>query len=308
MQASKRRTISGLVRAVRRRARRLGPRPPDRRDLIVGPVDLRGRGLEFGPLDRPLVTRSDGQVFYVDHLSTENLRAKYETHAHVDTAAICLVDFVLDPGRSLSEVVGSGYDYVIASHVLEHVPDLVGWLDEMSRVLAPTGILALAVPDKRTTFDVVRPLTLPSDLVAAALTKNAVPSVSKVLEHHLLALRNGPAITWSRPVDRSRLVHVHDMRFALVEGQRAADGDYVDIHCWVFTPASFMANVRFLRAAGLTRFRPLAPPVVLQGEFVVHLQVDEEVHPDDVLDDDWDLPFSSAPAGRRRFLARVRSR
>jgi hypothetical protein len=52
----------------------------------------------------------------------------------------------------------------------------------------------------------------------------------------------------------------------------------------------------------------LAPPVVLQGEFVVHLQVDEEVHPDDVLDDDWDLPFSSAPAGRRRFLARVRSR
>ena len=279
-------------RGLARRARAaLTPPPPDRRRLLVGPLDLRGRGLEFGPLDRPLVARSESDVSYVDHLSTEGLREKYETHAHVDLAAICQVDHVLDPARRLSEVVGAGYDYVIASHVIEHVPDLVGWLGELERILVPSGILALAVPDKRTTFDVARPLTLPSDLIAASLTADARPSVAKVLEHHLMALRNGPDIMWSRPVARSRLTHVHDLGYALGEGERAAKDEYVDIHCWVFTPASFVANLRVLRAAGLTTFRPLSAPRELDGEFVVHLAAGTPGGPAEVLEDDWDAAF-----------------
>lgn len=282
------RAARGLVRRARRA---LTPPPPDRRRLVVGPLDLRGRGLEFGPLDRPLVARTEAAVSYVDHLSTEGLRAKYETHAHVDLGAICEVDHVLEPGRPLSDVVGTGYDFVIASHVIEHVPDLVGWLEEMTRILAPTGILALAVPDKRTTFDVARPLTLPSDLIAASLQGDVRPSVATVLEHHLMALRNGPDIMWSRAVARSRLAHVHDLGYALGEGERAAKDEYVDVHCWVFTPASFVANLRVLRAAGLTRFRPLAAPTELDGEFVVHLRADAPDGPPEVLEDEWDAAF-----------------
>ncbi|MCY7273284.1 MAG: class I SAM-dependent methyltransferase [Phormidesmis sp. CAN_BIN44] len=44
-------------------------------------------------------------------------------------------------------------DYVIASHVIEHVPDFIGWLSEVRGILKPGGILSLAIPDKRQCLD-----------------------------------------------------------------------------------------------------------------------------------------------------------
>ena len=33
-----------------------------------------GRGLEFGPLASPMISKSEGTVYYVDHTTTDNLR------------------------------------------------------------------------------------------------------------------------------------------------------------------------------------------------------------------------------------------
>jgi SAM-dependent methyltransferase len=52
-----------------------------------------------------------------------------------------------------------GFDFVIASHVLEHMPFPLHALREWYRVLAPGGVLVLKIPDKRYTFDVRRPRT-----------------------------------------------------------------------------------------------------------------------------------------------------
>ena len=62
--------------------------------------------------------------------------------------------------------IGDGvYDFLLSSHTLEHVANPLGALSEWSRVLAPTGVLALVVPHKEGTFDHRRPVTTLAHLV-----------------------------------------------------------------------------------------------------------------------------------------------
>jgi hypothetical protein len=84
-------------------------------------------GIEIGPSFRPVVAKNEGDVIYVDHLDTELLKAKYADDPNVDTCKIVSVDAVWG-SQTLLQGVGRRVDYVIASHVAEHVPDLVGWL------------------------------------------------------------------------------------------------------------------------------------------------------------------------------------
>jgi predicted SAM-dependent methyltransferase len=50
-------------------------------------------------------------------------------------------------------------DFVLASHVLEHMPDTIRALREWDRVVKPEGIIFLIVPHKERTFDRDRPRT-----------------------------------------------------------------------------------------------------------------------------------------------------
>ena len=52
-----------------------------RAELLQSVIDIRGlRGLEIGPLTNPTVTPEDlngaGEIFYLDHLSTQDLKKK----------------------------------------------------------------------------------------------------------------------------------------------------------------------------------------------------------------------------------------
>jgi SAM-dependent methyltransferase len=59
----------------------------------------------------------------------------------------------------LSTIPSSKYDFVLASHVLEHVANPLCALREWERVLTPGGVLLVILPDKRATFDHRRPFT-----------------------------------------------------------------------------------------------------------------------------------------------------
>jgi predicted SAM-dependent methyltransferase len=43
---------------------------------------------------------------------------------------------------------------VIASHVIEHTPDLVTWLAEIRAILQPNGTLRLAIPTAATRWTI----------------------------------------------------------------------------------------------------------------------------------------------------------
>jgi SAM-dependent methyltransferase len=59
----------------------------------------------------------------------------------------------------LSMVRDGTYDFVLASHVLEHIANPLRALQEWTRILIPGGVLLVIVPDKRGGFDHRRPFT-----------------------------------------------------------------------------------------------------------------------------------------------------
>ena len=226
-------------------------------------------GLEIGPLCRPVVSADMGAIRYADHLDTAGLREKYADDANVDIDKIVDVDFVLGT-QTLPEAVGDArFDYVIASRVVEHVPDVVGWLRGIAAVLKPGGILSLAIPDKRFTFDVLRQVTTFASLVESYFLDRRRPGFREVLDHAMNAVAVPHKVSaqalWRGDLDAADLPFAHP---GLIEelgedGLRSHfdqinAGRYMDVHVHVFTPASFVHVLASLARVGMLDFRMAA--------------------------------------------------
>ena len=121
-----------------------------------------GRGLELGALHDPMaVDARYAVVTYVDHLTPAEQRVHYPELAEYPLAeATVLADARQLPVRDASQ------DFVIASQLLQQLPDPIGALIEWRRVLVPGGLLFLAIPDSRKTGERSRPRTTLAHLVA----------------------------------------------------------------------------------------------------------------------------------------------
>jgi SAM-dependent methyltransferase len=91
----------------------------------------------------------------------------------------------------LSVIPDGTYNFVAASHVLEHLTNPLRALQEWKRVLAPGGALLVVVPDKRTTFDRKRPFTTFEHLqrdFQANTPEDDPTHLKEILEFHDLGL------------------------------------------------------------------------------------------------------------------------
>jgi SAM-dependent methyltransferase len=184
---------------------------------------LRGTGIEIGALHNPLETPAAAHVRYVDRMHAEDLREHYP-----ELNGLPLVDVdVIDDGERLETIPDGSLDFVIANHFLEHCQDPLRALSNFARVLRAGGIVYLAVPDKRQTFDVDRPVT--------------------TLDHVLRDHADGPEASrrahfeeWARLVDR-----VEDSELERhVEELLAKD---YSIHYHVWTQAELLELLASLR-------------------------------------------------------------
>jgi hypothetical protein len=115
--------------------------PADRKTVLCGLLDIEnGKGLEFGPLSRPIVRPEEGDIRYIDHASTEALRDKYVINDGHDISEFVEISHVWNGGR-LRDVIANNeiFDFALASHVIEHVPDVIGWLADIFSVLKDDG-------------------------------------------------------------------------------------------------------------------------------------------------------------------------
>ena len=66
--------------------------------------------------------------------------------------------FILD-STFLGEIEDESYDFLLSSHVLEHLANPLRGLKEWKRVVRENGLLVIIVPHKDGTFDHLRPVT-----------------------------------------------------------------------------------------------------------------------------------------------------
>jgi SAM-dependent methyltransferase len=214
------------------------------------------RIVEIGPLDNPIVLKSEADITYVDVADKETLMRQLG-YGIADPSRVVAPDVIWGE-QTLSQCLGGArFDCVIASHVAEHVPDLVAWLGEVHDILQPAGELRLAMPDCRFSFDILRRETSLSDVLTNYVLRARRPTVANVLDFRLhfapdmdglgrFEGRSSPASV--RPI--------HSFQLALDSAAWARDlpERYFDVHCWVFQPRSFCAIMANLAEHGLVRF------------------------------------------------------
>ena len=144
-----------------------------RRFEVFAPFISEGRGLEIGPATMPTVPRSAGfDTVVLDHCDKARLTEQYRASGATleQISRIEDVDFVVPDGRSYVDATGSAqFDHVIACHVIEHAPDLIGFFDACAAMLRPNGYLLLAIPTRELSFDFFRPLTTLGDVLVGHL-------------------------------------------------------------------------------------------------------------------------------------------
>ena len=249
----------------------------DRKDLILKHIDKNMVGIEIGPSYNPTCPKRDGwKVYTVDHAERDELIRKYEELPGV--SQIEEVDFVWRKG-SLATLVKEGgigqVDFIIASHVIEHTPCLVSFLQSLKELLNEGGIISLAVPDKRREMDFFKPLSTTADAVEAYQQKRARHTVrTGFLKYFYNCLHNG-ANTWGIPADIRGITLTHDFDKALDLFNQCDFSEsslYTDCHAWFFVPASFELILLELNRLGLTKLIPYDIYGPIGCEFYVYLK------------------------------------
>jgi len=209
---------------------------------------LVGKGLEIGPLHEPLPQSPGASVDHVDRLPLEDLRKHYP---ELPPEKIVTPD-ILDDAETLGRIADGTYDFVSASHVIEHMRNPIGALENWCRVLKPAGLLYLVVPDKRATFDRSREQTTLEHMVLDYRD----PSRDRDREHFL---------EWSTKVDGKVGEHA-------VEAARHLEQMDYSIHFHVFLPSD-VATLLTWFSANVQPLEVVEGPVMVPGSFEFHFML-----------------------------------
>ena len=235
--------------------------------------------LEIGGGYNPLAPKSKGfNTKTVDHDTAENIYKKYkaqiENNIYSKNNKVEYVDYVWK-GEFLDNIIKERFDIVIASHVIEHIPNVLSFLKSTSNLINNDGIVSLAVPDKRYTFDYFR---YPSEFGLAVDNYN-----NKVSKHSdgdvynnfgYNCQKNGLS-SWSHNDGHGEFKI--PIKFEDIKKQmKLNDSTYVDAHKWVFTPSSFKLFISEANKLGITSLKIVDFFETRGNEFIVHLSLADE--------------------------------
>jgi SAM-dependent methyltransferase len=181
---------------------------------------LFGRGVELGPGHHPFPVPKGVTVDYVDKWQPDDNREMFpelgEAASFPEPNIVC--DF--DTGR-LASIADETQDFVIVSHVLEHLAEPMGLLVDIHRVLRPGAVLLILLPDRTRTFDSERdptPLT--------HILEEYEAGVNVVSDDHMIDFltkagegANFTGLPAGGPEERARFFDWHRQRT-------------IHVHCW----------------------------------------------------------------------------
>lgn len=229
----------------------------NRPETLLSGLSKPDRIIEIGPSHAPLAPKAEGwNSFVVDHDTRENLVTKYQAMG-VDPNKIEEVDFVWKSG-ALTDAVPENYHGTfkafIASHVIEHSTDVIRFLLSAQNLIDPGGLIVLAVPDKRKTFDFFRPLSTTSQAITAFEERRDRHTAETHFDNAAFSVNKGGDAGWLE-TDTRVATFATDLAGAVAHWKMAQRDSYVDAHAWVFTPASFELLVLELSELGYLNLR-----------------------------------------------------
>lgn len=163
-----------------------------------------GAGIEVGALHNPLPVPCADSVVYVDRVPLEGLRDEYPELAQQEL----VTPSVIDDGEILASFADASLDFVVANHFIEHCQNPIAALRTHLSVLKNGGILFMAVPDKRFTFDRNRPLT-PLDHVLRDYEEGPEWSLRAHVEEWVELVEHGTEERVDELIGGARSIHFH---------------------------------------------------------------------------------------------------
>ena len=110
---------------------------------------ISGSGIEVGALQNPSIVSESAHVKYVDRFSKPDLYRHYP-----ELKKFNLVDVdIIDNGEELKSFHANSVDFIIANHFIEHCQNPIKTLLNFYRVIKHNGIIFMALPDMRFSFD-----------------------------------------------------------------------------------------------------------------------------------------------------------
>ncbi len=235
------------------------------------------RGIEVGPGHNPICPKAGGwQVETVDTVDTEGLRAYLGQDPGNDLSGVETVDHVWTDGKLhelFSPEMYGKYHYIVASHVFEHVPDIISFLQSVEKLLTPDGVLLLVLPDRRLTYDFLKPQTCVADAIEAFEQKRKRHSLKNAYLLYFYTCWYVEFGAWLEPRLPTRFRwSFAESRKMFEEYKDLVKERYVDMHAWVWTPPAFELMMIELQLMNYTQIEMREIQQPIPNEFIVLLQ------------------------------------
>ncbi len=222
------------------------------RKSFINIVNGMGKALEIGPLDNPQLDYTSPDYCSIDVFDRATLIQNYINDSNVNKEKIIEPTYVITDDDYSK--IKDKFKVIFSSHNIEHMPCLVTFLNNLSKVLDKEGNIFLVVPDKRYCFDHFKNESDIYDVLQSYYEGNSRPRLEDVLRMRTQGTHNEPAVHWQgnygeNNYERMLVTHYADI-LALYK-----TGVYMDSHVSFFTPHSFFKILTLLKELGLINLK-----------------------------------------------------
>lgn len=219
------------------------------------------RILEFGPLNRPIILKKDyPNTYFADIRSTDDIKKMYIDNSYLKSTGISIdintivdVDYVISKSYKETFKDEEKFDAVILSHVIEHMPDIIFFFQDVVNILKGNGKLVIIYPDARYCFDHFRNGTSFIDAYDTYINKK--PNRDAVFDFtYNVVHENSQLFFWNELNIVDRLPK-NKFSSALSAYKRANDNNMPkDVHFWPFSDYQFIKFLYDMDRANLFKF------------------------------------------------------
>lgn len=232
------------------------------REDIINSIDKNKRIIEFGPLIRPIIKKDKFRnVFYADIKSTEDIKKLYTDNNYLESTGIEVnineivdIDIVIKDNYKKTFKNIEKFDVAILSHVIEHMPDIIHFFQDIKNVLKENGELIIIYPDKRYCFDHFRVETSFKD--AFMTYKYGEKENDRMILDFCMNVmhENDPIFFWNNDNIVTKMNKEKSDKILEKFKNIKENNTFEDIHYWPFTDFGFLKFLSDLRRFNLLDF------------------------------------------------------